>query len=85
MFSADDLRHVPLVLQLERDHQGPECADVREGTTAKHTGHRHPVREDENEEAGDCAADEQHPAVVGFEPAPRVVDDFTARAFYRLR
>ena len=34
-------------------------------TLAKHTGHRHLVREDENEEAGDCAADEQHPRCQG--------------------
>ena len=83
MFPLDDLPDVPLVLQLEWHHQGPKCADVR--TTAKNTGVRHPVREDENEEAGDRAADEQHPTVVGFERVPRVADGFIARAVYRLR
>ena len=54
-------------------------------TLAKHTGHRQPVREDEDEEAGDCAADEQHPTVPGFEPAPHGDTIESARAFYRLR
>ena len=54
-------------------------------TLAKHTGHRQPVREDENEEAADCAADEQHPTVPGLEPAPHGDTIESARPFYRLR
>ena len=38
-------------------------------TLAKLTGHRQPVREDENEEEVACA-DQQHPTVPGFERAP---------------